>query len=126
MNKKHVTKKGYKYKLLQLIREYNPKNKNNLDVLITDVDKIITFLKKPEHHPYKQKGFYSPIVKFICYLPFDIATIGEAYRKYKAFLDSLAKYVVYADHDEDYYKYYNYDTLRNILHEIMKNKPNDL
>ena len=27
MNKKPVTKKGYKYKLLQLIREYNPKIK---------------------------------------------------------------------------------------------------
>ena len=27
MNKKPVTKKGYKYKLLQLIREYKPKNK---------------------------------------------------------------------------------------------------
>ena len=39
MNKKPVTKKGYKYKLLQLIREYKPKNKNNLDLLITDVDK---------------------------------------------------------------------------------------
>ena len=32
MNKKPVTKQGYKYKLLQLIGECNPKNKNNLDI----------------------------------------------------------------------------------------------
>ena len=29
-NKKPVTKKGYKYKLLQLIREYKPENKTVL------------------------------------------------------------------------------------------------
>ena len=66
-------------KLLQLIREYKPKNKNNLDFLITDVDKIITFLKKPEHHLDKQKALYSPIVKFIFYLPFDTTTTDEAH-----------------------------------------------
>ena len=101
-------------------------NKNNLDFLITDVDKIITFLQDPKHHLDKQKALYSPIVKFIYYLPFDITTIDEAYRKYKLFLDSLAKHAVYAERNDEYYKGYNYVTLRNRLHEIMKKEPNNL
>ena len=51
---------------------------------------LITFLKKPKHYLDKQKGLYSPIVKFIDFLPFDTATIDEAYSKYKTFLDTLA------------------------------------
>ena len=81
--------------------------------MITDVNKIITFLKKPEHHLDQQKALYSPIVKFVYYFPFNISNIDEAYRKYKTFLNSLAKHIIYADCDEDYYKGYNYVTLRN-------------
>ena len=68
---------------------------------------------------------YGPIVKFIYHLPFDIATLDSASRKYKTFLDSLAKHTVYADH-KDYYRGFNYVTLRNKLHERAKKEPNDL
>jgi hypothetical protein len=69
---------------------------------------------------------YSPTVKFIYYLPFDTTTINEAYSKYKTFLDSLAKHAVYTERNDEYYKGYNYVTLRNRLHEIMKQEKNDL
>ena len=38
----------------------------------------------------------------------------------------MAKYAVYAERNDEYYKKYNYGTLRNRLHEITKKEPNDL
>jgi len=38
----------------------------------------------------------------------------------------LAKHTVYTERNDEYYKGYNYVTLRNRLHEIMKQEKNDL
>ena len=40
--------------MLQLIEEFNP-NAEDLDFLITDVENVIHFIKKPEHHIDTQK-----------------------------------------------------------------------
>ena len=48
-----------------------------------DVADIIAFLQKPKHHVDKQKALYSPIVKFVYSLPYNIETIDEAYNKHK-------------------------------------------
>ena len=45
----------------------------SLDFLVTDPKNIIHFLKNNNFHIDTIKGFYSPIVKFIYYLPFDVS-----------------------------------------------------
>ena len=85
------------------------------------MDDIFTFLQKSEHHLDKQKALCSPIVKFIYYLPFDTTTINEAYSKYKTFSDSLAKHAVYAERNDEYYKGYNYVTLRKKKSVFVRN-----
>ena len=120
-----VTKRGYKHKILQLIEEFNP-NAENLDFLITDVENVIHFIKKPEHHIDTQKGYYSPIVKFIYFLPFDVSIIDNVYIKYKNLLDSLPKDAVYQERTPEYYKNYTWITLREKMHQIMKNEKNEV
>ena len=54
---------------------------------------IIHYSKNNNFHIDTIKGFYSPIVKFIYYLPFDVSYIDKAYNEYKKLLDSLPKHV---------------------------------
>ena len=66
------------------------------------------------------KGYYSPIVKIIYFLPFDVSDIDKAYNKYKQLLDSLPKHAEYAEHTPEYYKGYDYVRMRSKMHEITK------
>ena len=104
-----------------MIEEFNS-NAENLDFLITDVENVINFIKKPEHHIDTQKGYYNPIVKFIYFLPFDVSAIDNVYIKYKNLLDSLPKDAVYQERTPEYYKNYTWVTLREKMHQIMKNR----
>ena len=82
MEKRKITTKNYRYKIKQFVREYKP-NTNNLDFLVTDSTNVIHYLKNNNFHVDTIKGFYSPIVKFIYYLPFDVSDIDKAYNEYK-------------------------------------------
>ena len=50
--------------MLQWIEEFNP-NATDLDFLVTNVNNFIKCIRQPKHHIDKQKGYYSPIRKFI-------------------------------------------------------------
>ena len=82
MEKRKIKTKNYRYKIKQFVREYKP-NTNNLDFLVTDSTNVIHYLKNNNFHVDTIKGFYSPIVKFIYYLPFDVSDIDKAYNEYK-------------------------------------------
>ena len=43
------------------------------------IDNVIKFIKQPEHHIDRQTGYYSPLVKFIYFVPYDISVIDEVY-----------------------------------------------
>ena len=53
-------------------------------------------MKNSNFHRDNIVGFYSPIVKIIYYLPFDVSDIDKAYNNYKKLLDSLPKHSIYA------------------------------
>ena len=114
MEKRKITTKNYRYKIKQFVREYKP-NTNNLDFLVTDSTNVIHYLKNNNFHVDTIKGFYSPIVKFIYYLPFDVSDIDKAYNEYKKLLDSLPKHVQYAERTSEYYGGYDWIKLRNKL-----------
>ena len=101
--------------MLQLIQDFNP-NAKDLDFLITVVENVINFIKKPEHHIDTQKGYYNPIVKFIYFLPYDVAIVDGVYREYKNLLDSLPKDAIYAERTPEYYKGYNWVTSHKKMH----------
>ena len=76
------------------------KKKKCYKKMLIYVYKIITFPNKSGYHLDEQNALFSPVVKFIYYLSFDIATIDEVYKNYKAFLNLLAKQAVYANRDD--------------------------
>ena len=124
MEKRNITTKNYRYKIKQFIREYNP-NAQNLDFFITDSTNIVHYLTNNNFHRDTIVGFYSPIVKLIYYLPFDVSDIDKAYNNYKQMLDKLSKRSEYPQRTPEYYGGYNWITLRNKLHDISKKEKND-
>ena len=124
MEKRNITTKNYRYKIKQFIREYNP-NAQNLDFFITDSTNIIHYLTNNNFHRDTIVGFYSPIVKLIYYLPFDVSDIDKAYNNYKQMLDKLSKRSEYVQRTPEYYGGYDWIKLRNKLHDIAKKEKND-
>ena len=124
MKKRKVTTKNYRYKIKQFVREYNA-NVKNLDFLVTDSKNIVHYLTTNNFHRDTIVGFYSPIVKLIYYLPFDVSEIDKAYNNYKEMLDSLPKHSEYPQRTPEYYGNYDWIKLRNKLHDISKTEKND-
>ena len=117
--KHHVTTKNYRYKIKQFIREYIP-GTTYLDFLVMEYKNIIYYSTNNNFHRDTIAGFYSPILKLIHYLLFDVLDIDQAYNKYKEMLDSLPKHSEYGQRTPEYYGDYNWITLRNKLHDISK------
>ena len=124
MKKRKVTTKNYRYKIKQFVREYNP-NAKNLDFLVTDSKNVVHYLTNNKFHRDTIVGFYSPIVKLIYYLPFDVSDIDKAYNNYKEMLDSLPKHSEYAQCTPEYYGGYDWITLRDKMNNVAKTEKNE-
>ena len=77
MKKRKVTTKKYRYKIKQFVRQ-NYSAAKNLDFLVTDSKNIVHYVTNNKFHRDTIVGFYSPIVKLIYYLPFDVSDIDKA------------------------------------------------